>query len=99
MTPYIRILWVALIALLPAAGCSSQGSDLPEMSSKPDVSAYHLGPGDRLTHSVRCRLPPNAGGSLRTALTFTDGQGIIWRRAEDGRLVEQIEGRNIVVQE
>jgi hypothetical protein len=58
-----------------------------------------LGPGDRLTHSVRCRLPPNAGGSLRTALTFTDGQGIIWRRAEDGRLVEQIEGRNIVVQE
>ena len=52
MTPYIRILWVALIALLPAAGCSSQGSDLPEMSSKPDVSAYHLGPGDRLEIKV-----------------------------------------------
>jgi len=44
MDPYLRILWVALIALFPAAGCSP---DLPELAGKPDVS-YHLGPGDRL---------------------------------------------------
>ena len=44
MDPYLRIVWVALIALFSAAGCSP---DLPELAGKPDVS-YHLGPGDRL---------------------------------------------------
>jgi polysaccharide export outer membrane protein len=34
------------------AGCSSPGSDLPVLSSKPDVSSYHLGPGDRLEIKV-----------------------------------------------
>jgi len=48
MCPYVRIVWVALIALLPLASCSSPGSDLPMLSAKPDVSSYHLGPGDRL---------------------------------------------------
>ena len=51
MKPYIRLVWVALIALLPLAGCSP-GSDLPELTAKPDVSAYHLGPGDRLEIKV-----------------------------------------------
>jgi len=44
MNLYIRVLWVALIALCPLAGCSP-GSGLPELAAKPDVS-YHLGPGD-----------------------------------------------------
>ena len=52
MNPYIRIVWVALVAFLPLAGCSSPGSDLPVLSSKPDVSSYHLGPGDRLEIKV-----------------------------------------------
>ena len=46
MNPYLRILWIALISLLPLAGCSP-GRDLPELAEKPDVS-YHLGPGDTL---------------------------------------------------
>jgi polysaccharide biosynthesis/export protein len=52
MNPCVRIAWVALMALLPLVGCSSQGSDLPVLSSKPDVSAYHLGPGDRVEIKV-----------------------------------------------
>src|SRR5258708_35195729 len=52
MNPYFRTVWVALIALLPLAGCSSPGSDLPVLSSKPGVSSYHLGPGDRLEIKV-----------------------------------------------
>ena len=44
MNLYIRVLWVALIALCPLTGCSP-GSGLPELAAKPDVS-YHLGPGD-----------------------------------------------------
>src|ERR1700736_4796522 len=52
MNPYIRIVWVALVAFLPLAGCSSPGSDLPVLSSKPDVSSYHLGAGDRLEIKV-----------------------------------------------
>ena len=51
MNPSVRIVWVALIALSPLAGCSP-GRDLPELSSKPDVSSYHLGPGDRLEIKV-----------------------------------------------
>jgi polysaccharide biosynthesis/export protein len=46
MNTYFRILWGALIALFPLAGCSP-GRDLPELAPKPDVS-YHLGPGDTL---------------------------------------------------
>jgi polysaccharide biosynthesis/export protein len=46
MNPYVRIVWVALIALFPLASCSP-GRDLPELAAKPDVS-YHLGPGDSL---------------------------------------------------
>ena len=51
MKPFIRIMWVALTTLLSEAGCSP-GSDLPELTPKPDVSAYHLGPGDRLEIKV-----------------------------------------------
>ena len=51
MNPCVRIVWVALMALLPLVGCSA-GSDLPVLSSKPDVSAYHLGPGDRVEIKV-----------------------------------------------
>lgn len=51
MNPWVRIVWVALIALFPLAGCSP-GSNLPELSSKPDVATYHLGPGDRLEIKV-----------------------------------------------
>jgi polysaccharide export outer membrane protein len=51
MNPYVRIVWVALIALFPLIGCSP-GSGLPELTAKPDVSSYHLGPGDRLEIKV-----------------------------------------------
>src|SRR5215831_2305066 len=47
MDPYLRIVWIALIALialLPVTGCSP---DLPKLAGNPDVS-YHLGPGDSL---------------------------------------------------
>ena len=46
MNPYLRVAWVALIALFPVAGCSP-GSGLPEIAANPDRS-YHLGPGDSL---------------------------------------------------
>ena len=36
---------------LPPAACSP-GSDLPMLAAKPDVSSYHLGPGDRLEIKV-----------------------------------------------
>jgi len=51
MNPYFRVVWVALVALFPLAGCSP-GSGLPELATKPDVSSYHLGPGDRLDIKV-----------------------------------------------
>src|SRR5215471_14589054 len=51
MNRYVRIAWVALIALSPLAACSP-GSGLPELSTKPEVSAYQLGPGDRLEIKV-----------------------------------------------
>jgi len=47
MKPFLRIAWVALVALCSLDACSP-GSNLPEIATKPDVSAYHLGPGDRL---------------------------------------------------
>jgi polysaccharide biosynthesis/export protein len=51
MKPYVRFVWVALISLLPLCGCSP-GSDLPMLAAKPDVSSYHLGPGDRVEIKV-----------------------------------------------
>jgi polysaccharide export outer membrane protein len=51
MNRYVRIAWVALITVSPLTGCSP-GSDLPELSAKPDVSSYHLGAGDRLEIKV-----------------------------------------------
>ena len=51
MNPYFRVVWMALVALFPLAGCSP-GSGLPELATKPDVSSYHLGPGDRLDIKV-----------------------------------------------
>jgi polysaccharide export outer membrane protein len=51
MNSYVRITWVTLIAFFPLAGCSP-GSDLPELGAKPNVSSYHLGPGDRLEIKV-----------------------------------------------
>jgi hypothetical protein len=47
MNRFIRIAWVALVVLFSLDACSP-GSNLPELTVKPDVSAYHLGPGDRL---------------------------------------------------
>jgi hypothetical protein len=55
------------------------------LSSGPHLVAV-LGPGGRLTNEALCRLPPHAGGSLRASLTFVDGQGLKWRRGEDGTL-------------
>ena len=51
MNPYVHIFWVALIALCPLAGCSP-GSDLPELVAQPNISSYHLGPGDRVEIKV-----------------------------------------------
>jgi polysaccharide biosynthesis/export protein len=45
MHAYRRIIWVAL--LLAFAGCSPS-SGLPVLAAKPEISAYRLGPGDRL---------------------------------------------------
>jgi polysaccharide biosynthesis/export protein len=50
MNWYVRIFWVALIALCPLAGCSP-GSDLPELAAQSKMS-YHLGPGDRVEIKV-----------------------------------------------
>jgi hypothetical protein len=67
-----------------------------DMSGGPLSSAPHsvpvLGPGDRRIHHLRCRLPSNAGGSLRTTLVFTDGKGLRWRRREDGVLMRDTAG-------
>jgi protein involved in polysaccharide export with SLBB domain len=52
MKSYFCIVWVAAMILLPLAGCSSPGSGLPELTAKPDVSSYHLGPGDRVEIKV-----------------------------------------------
>jgi protein involved in polysaccharide export with SLBB domain len=46
MNPYLRIAWVALIAVFAVAGCSP-GSGLPEIAAPTDLH-YHLGPGDTL---------------------------------------------------
>jgi hypothetical protein len=52
----------------------------------PPHSVPVLGPGGSLVNEIRCRLPANAGGSLRTSLTFVDNRGVQWRRSEDGGL-------------
>jgi protein involved in polysaccharide export with SLBB domain len=52
MKRYVGMVWVALMALLPMAGCSSPGAELPVLSSAPDPSSYHLGPGDNLNIKV-----------------------------------------------
>ena len=50
MRSAFRIIWAApLVAMI--LGCS-QGRGLPELPPKPDVSTYHLGPGDRLVAQV-----------------------------------------------
>jgi polysaccharide export outer membrane protein len=51
MKPCFRIVQVALVALVLLTGCSP-GRDLPELATKPDVSLYHLGAGDRLDIKV-----------------------------------------------
>jgi polysaccharide biosynthesis/export protein len=43
-----RVVLAALTFLLPLAGCSSPGSDLPPVPPPQDLSSYHLGPGDNL---------------------------------------------------
>jgi polysaccharide biosynthesis/export protein len=45
MHAYLRTIWVAL--LFAFAGCSPS-SGLPVLAAKPEISAYRLGPGDRL---------------------------------------------------
>lgn len=47
MRSYSRRQCATLAIGLLLAGCSP-GSDLPLLTSKPDMSQYHLGPGDRL---------------------------------------------------
>jgi polysaccharide biosynthesis/export protein len=45
MKSAVRITWAAQLVAIILAGCSS---NLPKLPPKPDVSAYHLGPGDRV---------------------------------------------------
>jgi polysaccharide export outer membrane protein len=47
MRSAFRLIWAAPLVAMILGGCS-QGRGLPELPPKPDVSAYHLGPGDRL---------------------------------------------------
>jgi len=51
MKPFVSIVWMTLMALLPLTACSP-GAGLPVLSSKPEVSSYHLGPADRLEIKV-----------------------------------------------
>src|SRR5580704_15807663 len=52
MKPFLRIAWVvALVALFSLDACSP-GSNLPELAVEAGVSAYILGPGDRLEIKV-----------------------------------------------
>jgi|SRR5271170_1543048 len=52
MNPFPCMIWAALITFLSLTGCSSPGSDLPMLPRKPDISSYHLGPGDTLAIKV-----------------------------------------------
>jgi protein involved in polysaccharide export with SLBB domain len=66
MKPYVCVAWVALIALLASAGCSSPGSDLPVLSAKPEVLSYRLGPRDRLEIRVLAAGELNGQYSVRS---------------------------------
>jgi polysaccharide export outer membrane protein len=48
MNTYVRIFSAALMFSLPFLGACSPGGDLPLLTETPNVSAYHMGPGDRL---------------------------------------------------
>ena len=48
MQPVARIVLAALTILLPLAGCSSPGSDLPPVPPTQNLSSYRLGAGDNL---------------------------------------------------
>jgi polysaccharide export outer membrane protein len=52
MKPIARILLTALTILLPVAGCSSPGSDLPPVPPTQSLSSYRLGAGDDLDIKV-----------------------------------------------
>jgi polysaccharide biosynthesis/export protein len=52
MNPYTRAALAALAVLLPVAGCSSPGSDLPPVPPPQNLSSYHLGSGDQLDIKV-----------------------------------------------
>src|SRR5271165_1710922 len=52
MNPFVRLLFAALAILLPLAGCSSPGSDLPPLPATQGSSPYRLGPGDKLDIKV-----------------------------------------------
>jgi polysaccharide biosynthesis/export protein len=51
MNKYLSFISIVLLIGLPLGGCSS-GSDLPPLPETPNVSAYHLGPGDRISLRV-----------------------------------------------
>jgi polysaccharide biosynthesis/export protein len=51
MSRFVSMVCVPLMALFALAACSP-GRNLPALSSKPNTSSYHLGPGDRLEIKV-----------------------------------------------
>ena len=48
MNRVARVVFAALTILLPLAGCSSPGSDLPPVPPTQNLSSYRLGAGDNL---------------------------------------------------
>src|SRR5438128_1684804 len=52
MKPFLRMIWTAVMVMLPLSACSSSGSDLPTLPSTPGSSSYRLGPGDQLDLKV-----------------------------------------------
>ena len=52
MKPFLRMIWTAMMVVLPLGACSSPGSDLPTLPSTPGLSSYRLGPGDQLDLKV-----------------------------------------------
>src|SRR6201981_903861 len=102
MNRYVRVLWVALIALFFLAGCSP-GSGLPEIAANPDVS-YHLGPGDSLLLRVLGADELNGqyivqdDGTIRmlligavpaAGLTADQGQASIEQKLKAGRFLTE----------
>lgn len=45
-----------------------------------------LGPEEAASIDTTVQLPRTASGNLRTSVSFTDGQGVSWRRTETGEL-------------